>query len=188
MPIPPITLRDRHLNLSPCHTWKAKLFSKGRCGIIFNVCQHPPPPTTRCHRGWHALLEKKELHQAADILEKNRIGSETDVSELEQHDFSDLESRGLLHVQNLKRWCEAGGKMLPSWSTTPAAVLIYRFSLTYIFFDCLIMRYTKQRHGSCAKRIATLSHTTDSKQEMLSGRGQKYFWHHTLKTHLKTYF
>jgi hypothetical protein len=40
------------------------------------------------------LREKKRLHQAADILEKHGIGSETDVSELEQHDFSELESRG----------------------------------------------------------------------------------------------
>jgi hypothetical protein len=95
---------------------------------------------TEVGRGWLALLEKKELHQVADILEKNGIGSETDLSELEQHDFSELESRGLLHAKNLKRCCEAGGKMLPSSSATPSAVLVYRFLLTNVFFDCLIMR------------------------------------------------
>jgi hypothetical protein len=71
----------------------------------------PQHVATEVGRGWHALLEKKELHQVEDILEKNGIGSETDVSELEQHEFSDLESRGLLHAQNLKRWCEAEGKI-----------------------------------------------------------------------------
>ena len=44
---------------------------------------------------WNALLEKKGLHQEADVLEKYGIGSEIDVSELEQHDFSELESRVL---------------------------------------------------------------------------------------------
>ena len=32
------------------------------------------------HTGWHALLEKRGLHQPADILEKNGMDSETDVS------------------------------------------------------------------------------------------------------------
>ena len=31
----------------------------------------------------------------ANVLDKYGIGSETDVSELEQHDFSELESRAL---------------------------------------------------------------------------------------------
>lgn len=143
--------------------------------MCVNILLLPQHVAIEVDRGWHALLEKKELHQVEDILEKNGIGSETDVSELQQHDFSDLESRGLLHAQNLKRWCEAGGKMLSSSSTTPAAVLIYRFSLTYVFFKCLIMKYTKQRHGSCAEWIATLSHTTDSKQEMLRRVGKEIF-------------
>ena len=43
--------------------------------------------------GWRALLETEQgLHQATDILEKYGIGSETDLSELEQDDFSELES------------------------------------------------------------------------------------------------
>ncbi len=40
------------------------------------------------------LREEKGLYQVVDILEKYGICSETDVSELEQHDFSELESRG----------------------------------------------------------------------------------------------
>jgi hypothetical protein len=34
------------------------------------------------------VYKKEGLYQAADILEKYRIGSETDVSELEKHDLS----------------------------------------------------------------------------------------------------
>ena len=76
------------------------------------------------------MLEKKGLHQAADILEKCGISSETDVSEVEQHDFSELESRGLkpLHSKKLKRWSEAVGartnEMFPSSSTTQAAAAL----------------------------------------------------------------
>ena len=49
------------------------------------------------NKGRRALLEKQGLHQAAYILEKYGIGSETDVSELDQDDCSNLESesRGL---------------------------------------------------------------------------------------------
>ena len=49
------------------------------------------------------------------------------MSELEQHDFSELESHGRksLHAKKLKRWREAVGtgtnEMLPSSSTNPAA-------------------------------------------------------------------
>jgi hypothetical protein len=46
-------------------------------------------------KGWRALLEKKGLHQVANVLDKYGIGSETDVSGLEQHDFSELESHAL---------------------------------------------------------------------------------------------
>ena len=79
-------------------------------------------------KGWRALLEKQELHQAADILEKYGIGSATEVSDLEKDDFSELEARGLkpLQLKKLKRWCEAGRsacatEMLPSSSTVPPA-------------------------------------------------------------------
>ncbi len=41
--------------------------------------------------GARALLEKPGLHQAAHILEEYGICSETDLSELDQHDFSELE-------------------------------------------------------------------------------------------------
>ena len=50
-------------------------------------------------KGWRALLEKQELHQAADILEKYGIGSATEVSDLEKDDFSELEARGLKPLQ-----------------------------------------------------------------------------------------
>ncbi len=57
------------------------------------------------------------MHQVTDILEKYGIGGEADLSELEQHDVSELESlcmQGLLHAKKLKplhakklkRWCE----------------------------------------------------------------------------------
>ena len=61
--------------------------------------------------GWRGLLsEKQGLHQEADILEKYGMDRETDLSELDQHDFSELESLGLkpLHARKLKRLCEAG--------------------------------------------------------------------------------
>jgi len=41
------------------------------------------------------LLEKEGLHQATDILKKYGIDSETDLSELDQHDFSELKSVAL---------------------------------------------------------------------------------------------
>ena len=48
----------------------------------------------------------------ADVLEKYGIGSETEVSELDQHDFSVLEALGLkpFQLQKLKRWSEVVGK------------------------------------------------------------------------------
>ena len=47
------------------------------------------------------MFENKGLLQAADILEKCGIASETDVSELEPDDFSKLECRRLkpLHIK-----------------------------------------------------------------------------------------
>jgi hypothetical protein len=50
----------------------------------------------------------KGLYQAADILEKYRIGSETDVSELEKHDLS-MQGLRATQAKKLKRWCEAVG-------------------------------------------------------------------------------
>ena len=93
------------------------MLSEGRVGIIFNVCQHPPPSPKRCHPGLNqfSVISFFAVHsgrhrqrsvsaareegdasnsQVVDILEKYGICSETDVSELEQHDFSELESRG----------------------------------------------------------------------------------------------
>jgi hypothetical protein len=88
-------------------------------------------------KGWRALLEKQELHQAADILEKYGIGSATEVSDLEKDDFSELEARGLkpLQLKKLKRWCEAGRsacatEMLPSSSTFPPPALTSSVALT----------------------------------------------------------
>jgi hypothetical protein len=54
------------------------------------------------------VLEKKGLHQEEDILENNGIDSETDVSVLDQDDFSKLVSRGFkpLDVKKLERWCD----------------------------------------------------------------------------------
>ena len=45
--------------------------------------------------GLGTLLEKEGLHQAADTLKKYGIDSETDLSELDQHDFSELKSVAL---------------------------------------------------------------------------------------------
>ena len=56
----------------------------------------------------------------ADILEKYRIASETELSELEQDYFSKLDFQGLkpLHSKKVNRWCEAVGarpeEMLPT--------------------------------------------------------------------------
>ena len=63
--------------------------------------------------GWLAVLEKKGLHQAADILDKYGINSETDVSVLDRDDFCKLVSAGLkpLQAKKLERWpnsCDKG--------------------------------------------------------------------------------
>ena len=59
--------------------------------------------------GWLTVLEKNGLRLVADIFENYGIDSETDLSVLDQDDFSKLASRGLkpLHVKKLERWCEA---------------------------------------------------------------------------------
>jgi hypothetical protein len=51
--------------------------------------------------GWLTVLEKKGLCQVVDILENYGIDSETDLSVIDQDDFSKLVSRGLkpLHVK-----------------------------------------------------------------------------------------
>ena len=70
--------------------------------------------------GWLTVLEKNGLRLAAEILENYGIDSETDLSVLDQDDFSKLASRGLkpLHAKKLERWCEAvrerADNMLPS--------------------------------------------------------------------------
>ncbi len=42
---------------------------------------------------WRTVFEKQGLHQTAHILENYGIGSETEVSELDQDDLSKLESQ-----------------------------------------------------------------------------------------------
>ena len=77
--------------------------------------------------GWLTVLEKNGLRLAAEIFENYRIDSETDLSVLDQDDFSKLVSRGLkpLHVKKLERWCddvcERAENMLPSLLNTPVA-------------------------------------------------------------------
>ena len=73
------------------------------------------------------MLEKNGLRPAAEILEHYGIDCETDLSMLDQDDFSKLASRGMkpLHVKKLERWCEAvrerAQHMLPN---TPAAAAV----------------------------------------------------------------
>ena len=77
--------------------------------------------------GWLTVLEKNGLRPVAEILENYGIDCETDLSVLDQDDFSKLASRGLkpLHVKKLERWCEAvrerAENMLPN---TPAAAAL----------------------------------------------------------------
>ncbi len=76
--------------------------------------------------GWLMVLEKNGLSLAAEILENYGIDSETDLSVLDQDDFSKLASRGLkpLHVKKLECWCddvcERVENMLSSSLNTPA--------------------------------------------------------------------
>jgi hypothetical protein len=76
------------------------------------------------------VLEKNGLSLAAEILENYGIDSETDLSVLDQDDFSKLASRGLkpLHVKKLECWCddvrERAENMLPSSLNTPAAAAL----------------------------------------------------------------
>ena len=81
-------------------------------------------------KGWLTVLEKNGLRLAADIFENYGIDSETDLSVLDQDDFSKLASRGLkpLHVKKFERWCDAvrerAENMLPSSLNTPAAAAV----------------------------------------------------------------
>jgi len=79
-------------------------------------------------------LQKQGLHQVADILDKYGIASSTDVSELKDHDFIQLETLGLKSFQlnKVKRWCEAAGatEVLPSSSTVVPPVLTSYVSLS----------------------------------------------------------
>ncbi len=56
------------------------------------------------------MLEKNGLRLAEEILENYGIDSETDLSVLDQDDFSKLSSRGLkpLQVKKLERWTFGG--------------------------------------------------------------------------------
>jgi hypothetical protein len=82
------------------------------------------------------MFKKQGLHQVADILDKYGsygIGSVTDVSELKEHDFIQLEARGLkpFQLKKVKRWCEEAGstEVLPSSSTVPPPALTSSVSL-----------------------------------------------------------
>ena len=56
--------------------------------------------------GWLSELEKKGLHQAAEILQNYEIGSETDVSVLDPDDLSKLVLQG--SIPWMQRSCSAG--------------------------------------------------------------------------------
>ena len=60
-----------------------------------------------------------------DILDKYGIDSATDVPELKEHDFNQLEARGIkpFQLKKVKRWCESTGTTFPSSSTVPPPVL-----------------------------------------------------------------
>jgi hypothetical protein len=76
------------------------------------------------------VLQKKGLHQAAEIHENDGINSETDVSVLDRDDFCKLTSRELKPLQAKKpeRWCDAvsarAENMLSSSLNTPAAAAL----------------------------------------------------------------
>ena len=57
--------------------------------------------------GWLAVLEKKGLHQAAEILESYRIDSETDVSVLDTSSCMTSRVLKTLDAKELQRWCDA---------------------------------------------------------------------------------
>ena len=73
------------------------------------------------------MLEKNGLCLAAEILENHGIDSDTDLSVLDQDDFSKLASRGLrvLYAKKLEHWCgsvrERAENMLSSSLNTPTA-------------------------------------------------------------------
>ena len=76
------------------------------------------------------MLEKNGLCLTTDIFENYGIDSETDLSLLDQDDFSKLDSRGMkpLHVKKLESWCddvrERVENMLSSSLNTPAAAAV----------------------------------------------------------------
>jgi hypothetical protein len=67
--------------------------------------------------GWLTVLEKKGLHQAAEILDNYGINSETDVSVLDRDDFCKLVSGGLKSFQakRLERWCDTVRPRVAPW-------------------------------------------------------------------------
>ena len=76
------------------------------------------------------VLEKKGLHQVENILDNYGIDSETDVSLLDQDDFSKLVSRRIkpFHAKKLEYWCEVvsarAENMLPSSLNTPVTTVL----------------------------------------------------------------
>ena len=62
------------------------------------------------HTAWLTVFEKNGLDLAADILENYGIDSETDVSVLDQDDFSKLVSRGIKTLddtEKLEYWSDS---------------------------------------------------------------------------------
>ena len=57
--------------------------------------------------GWQGLLEKKKLHHTSHILQNYGTGSATDVSDLEEGHFIELETTGMkpFQLNKLWRWC-----------------------------------------------------------------------------------
>ncbi len=89
---------------------------------------------------WPTVLEKNGLSLEADIFENYGIDSETDLSVLDQDDFSKLVSRGMkpFHVKKLESWCDAVRErvenMLPSSLNTPAATALLSSNSSHNFF------------------------------------------------------
>ena len=76
-----------------------------RFRVPINVTEGRARLLWKGRKGWLSELEKKGLHQAAEILENYGINSETDVSVLDRDDFCKLASRGLkpLEAKKLQR-------------------------------------------------------------------------------------
>ena len=55
--------------------------------------------TREAKTGCRELVQTQGLHQVEDILDKYGIGSGTYVSDLKEHDFNQLEDRGIKPFQ-----------------------------------------------------------------------------------------